>query len=78
MVVKQFQSRQSCLPGLFLHILKLYDMMKQIDWFWQSWGYPLAECQISYYYYDGLGAEKDLKKALYWTRRAVEHGDRDG
>ena len=28
--------------------------------------------------YEGLGVEKDLKKALYWTRRAAEHGDRDG
>ena len=41
-------------------------------------GYPLAECQIGYFYYDGLGVEKDLGKALYWTRRAAEHGDRDG
>ena len=41
-------------------------------------GYPLAECQIGYFYYDGLGVEKDLEKALYWTRRAAEHGDRDG
>ena len=41
-------------------------------------GYPLAECQIGYFYFDGLGAEKDLEKALYWTRRAAHHGDRDG
>ncbi len=41
-------------------------------------GYPLAECQIGYFYYDGLGIEKDLEKAIYWTRRAAEHGDRDG
>lgn len=41
-------------------------------------GYPLAECQIGYFYYDGLGVEKNLEKALYWTRRAAEHGDRDG
>lgn len=41
-------------------------------------GYPLAECQIGYFYYDGLGVEKDLEKAVYWTRRAAEHGDRDG
>ena len=41
-------------------------------------GYPLAECQIGYFYYDGLGVEKDLGKAFYWTRRAAEHGDRDG
>ena len=41
-------------------------------------GYPLAECQIGYFYYEGLGVEKDLEKALYWTRRAAEHGYRDG
>lgn len=41
-------------------------------------GYPLAECQIGYFYYDGLGVEKDLAKAVYWTRRAADHGDRDG
>ena len=41
-------------------------------------GYPLAECQIGYFYYDGLGVEKDLAKALWWTRRAADHGDRDG
>lgn len=40
--------------------------------------YPLAECQIGYFYYRGLGVEKDLAKALYWTQRAAEHGDRDG
>lgn len=41
-------------------------------------GYPLAECQIGYFYYDGLGVEKDLNKAVYWMRRAAEHDDRDG
>ena len=41
-------------------------------------GYPLAECQIGYFYCDGLGVEKDYEKALYWTRRAADHGDRDG
>lgn len=41
-------------------------------------GYPLAECQVGYFYYRGLGVEKDLAKALCWTRRAAEHGDRDG
>lgn len=40
-------------------------------------GYPLAECQIGYFYMEGLGIEKDLTKALYWTQRAAEHGDRD-
>ncbi|MBP3368402.1 MAG: SEL1-like repeat protein [Clostridia bacterium] len=41
-------------------------------------GYPLAECQVGYFYYDGLGVEKDLGKAAMWTRRAADHGDRDG
>ena len=41
-------------------------------------GYPLAECQVGYFYYEGLGAEKDLTKAVRWTRRAADHGDRDG
>ncbi len=41
-------------------------------------GYPLAECQVGYFYYEGLGVEKDMAKAVYWTRRAADHGDRDG
>ncbi len=41
-------------------------------------GYPLAECQVGYFYYEGLGVEKDLAKAVRWTRRAADHGDRDG
>lgn len=41
-------------------------------------GYPLAECQVGYFYFDGLGVEKDLEKAVYWTRRSADHGDRDG
>ena len=41
-------------------------------------GYPLAECQIGYFYYEGFGIEKDLDKALFWTKKAAEHGDRDG
>ena len=41
-------------------------------------GYPLAECQVGYFYYDGLGVEKDPAKAVWWTRRAADHGDRDG
>lgn len=41
-------------------------------------GYPLAECQVGYFYLDGLGVEKDLSKALYWTERSANHGDRDG
>lgn len=41
-------------------------------------GYPLAECQVGYFYAQGLGVERDLNRALLWTRRAAEHGDRDG
>lgn len=41
-------------------------------------GYPLAECRIGYFYFDGLGVKKDLNKAVHWTRRAAEHVDRDG
>ncbi len=41
-------------------------------------GYPLAECQIGYFYYDGLGTEKDMAQAYYWTERSATHGDRDG
>lgn len=41
-------------------------------------GYPLAECQIGYFYYEGLGVKKDPEKAAWWTRRAADHGDQDG
>ena len=41
-------------------------------------GYPPAECQIGYFYHEGLGVKRDEEKALYWTRRAATHGDRDG
>ena len=41
-------------------------------------GYPLAECQLGSFYYNGLGVEKNIKKAVYWTRKAAKHGDRDG
>jgi TPR repeat protein len=40
-------------------------------------GYALAECQVGYFYYEGLGVEKDARKAFYWTERAALHGDRD-
>lgn len=41
-------------------------------------GYQLAECKIGYFYLEGLGVAKDLEKAIYWTRRAANHGDRVG
>jgi len=40
-------------------------------------GYPLAECQIGYFYLNGLGCDKDLKAAFKWTSQAALHGDRD-
>lgn len=40
-------------------------------------GYPLAECQVGYFYYNGIGVEKDQDKSFYWTERAAIHADRD-
>lgn len=40
-------------------------------------GYALAECQVGWFYFEGLGVKKDIEKAFYWTKRAAEHGDRD-
>ncbi|MDE7162224.1 MAG: sel1 repeat family protein, partial [Anaeroplasmataceae bacterium] len=40
--------------------------------------YALAECQVGFSYLEGIGAEKNVEKALYWTTRSAEHGDRDG
>lgn len=37
----------------------------------------LAECQVGYFYWEGLGVEKNLGKALYWSQRAARHGDPD-
>ena len=36
-------------------------------------GYPLAECQVGYFYLEGQGV-----KAFYWTERAALHGHWDG
>ena len=41
-------------------------------------GYPLAEHMVGYFFLEGLGTEKDLTKALYWTMLSAEHGDRSG
>ncbi len=40
-------------------------------------GYPLAECQVGYFYLKGYGVPADLERAVYWTCRAAEHGDWD-
>lgn len=40
-------------------------------------GYSLAECQVGYFCLMGQGTPVDLEQALYWTRRAAEHGDPD-
>ncbi len=39
--------------------------------------YPLAECQVGYFYLEGIGVEKNLERAFYWTERGAAHGDRD-
>ena len=36
-------------------------------------GYPLAECQVGYFYHEGLGVTPDPERALYWTQRAADH-----
>ena len=41
-------------------------------------GYPLAECQVGFFYLEGWGVEKDPAKAFYWSDRAACHGDWDG
>lgn len=33
-------------------------------------GYPLAECQVGFFYLEGFGVEKDIKKATYWYKQA--------
>lgn len=40
-------------------------------------GYPLAECQVGYFYHEGLGTPVDLEQSFYWTQRAALHGDVD-
>ena len=40
-------------------------------------GYPLAECQVGYFYLNGFGVAVDPEQGVLWTRRAAEHGDRD-
>lgn len=55
-----------------------YEKCFEGHWALAQQGYPLAECQIGYFYCEGLGVAKDLDKAVYWTRRAADHGDRDG
>ena len=37
-------------------------------------GYPLAECQVGYFYLEGLGVEKDLSQALAWTKCGAAPG----
>ncbi len=40
-------------------------------------GYPLAQCQVGYFYYLGLGIKKDDHEAFSWTQKAALNGDRD-
>ena len=81
------------MPGDYYKPCPELDQCRALDQYWNSqqydkWftghlplaeqGYPLAECQIGYCYSEGLGVEQNIEMALYWTRRAAEHGDRDG
>ena len=40
-------------------------------------GYPLAECQVGWFYLKGQGVPQNDGNAFYWTKRAAEHGDWD-
>ena len=66
-----------------LEIDKLWEKDKK-KWFKgylviaEETSYALAECQVGYAYFEGVGTDKDMEKALYWTTRSAEHGDRDG
>lgn len=40
-------------------------------------GYPLAECQVGYFYFEGLGVEQDLEQSFYWTEKSAKDGNRD-
>ena len=73
---------------------KELDQCLELDKYWHSkefdkWfngylkiaddtSYALAECQVGYSYLEGIGTDKDLGKALYWSQRSATHGDRDG
>jgi hypothetical protein len=37
-------------------------------------GYAQAQGQLGFMYLNGLGVEKDLKKAEYWTQKAADQG----
>lgn len=66
-----------------LEIDKLWEKDK-IKWFKgylviaEETSYALAECQVGYAYFEGIGTNKDMERALYWTTRSAKHGDRDG
>lgn len=37
-------------------------------------GYPLAECQVGFFYLEGIGVEKDVEKVKYWYKQAALQG----
>lgn len=67
-----------------LQVDKYWDLQEFDKWFHgylkiaHETNYALAECQVGYSYLEGIGTNKDLEKALYWTERSAHHGDRDG
>ncbi len=62
---------------------KFWDSKDFVSWFEghlviaKETSYALAECQVGYAYLEGIGTEKNFEKALYWTTKSAEHGDRD-
>lgn len=81
------------MAGEYYKSCKELDRCHAIDRYWEKdmkkWfegyfllaeetSYALAECQVGYAYLEGIGTEKNLEKAFYWTTRSAEHGDRDG
>ena len=43
----------------------------------QETHYPLAECQVGYFYLNGIGTERNVGEGIRWTRLAALHGDHD-
>lgn len=53
---------------------KQYDMCFSGHMELAEKGYPLAECQIGYFYLEGIGVERDLEKAKIWYKAAAQQG----
>lgn len=40
-------------------------------------GYALAQCQVGYFYMEGIGVSKDLGESFAWMKKSAVQGDRD-